>query len=359
VVVASDDKGRKMIDSDFTASAAKLNAETDGDPVFRPSAFWAELNEKNIAWLNEQGLDACRRTVSMNYFNWMVTNPRHPLFRSALVDWIRHPSFAPLRARIEDDVSIRVYTRERPMHLTWVQRQIYKLFVAMVWDQMLRSDTLGLAAKIEEPIVGDPVKIYHHGRLIAHDLCSAISEANVLLPLVHQQRRPRFCEVGAGYGRLAYVVSKARSAQYCMFDIAPALQVSQWYLNRVLPGRRLFNFRHFDRFDEIANELSEADAAFFTPNQLRLFPDGYFDVAVSISTFPELTREQVDVFLSLMQRTASSYIFLKQWYRWRNDKDGTDLTVDSYQLDPEWVRVTYETDPLVPMFFNAIWKRDK
>jgi putative sugar O-methyltransferase len=193
--------------------------------------------------------------------------------------------------------------------------------------------------------------------MISIDLACAITEANIILSLVPQVKRPAIAEIGAGHGRLAYAISKAIKCRYVIFDIPPALHVSQWYLSQVLPEKRMFPFRRFDRFEDIADELAGSDIAFFTPNQMRLFPDDYFDIAASISTLPELTTEQVDLFLELMQRTSRSFIYLKQWYRWKNEKDGTDLTIDSYRFARNWRRIRTEVDPLIPWFFNAVWPK--
>src|SRR5690348_8729615 len=106
-------------------SVEAMNAELAADPVFRPSVFWTELARKNAEWLDQHGMDACRRTVSMNYFNWMITSPLHPLFRAALAEWIRHPTIAPLLARIESYVTIRLYTHDQPVRLGWLRRQTY------------------------------------------------------------------------------------------------------------------------------------------------------------------------------------------------------------------------------------------
>ena len=293
----------------------------------------------------------------MNYFNWMIMAPYHPLFRAAVMDWLTHPTIEPVRARIESDVTIRLYTRDQPLKLGWMQRQVYKLFSAMTWDRMLRVDERGLADRIPEQAVGNPIRITHRGRMISIDLACAITEANIILSLVPQVERPAIAEIGAGHGRLAYAVSKAINCRYVIFDIPPALHVSHSYLSQVLPEKRIFPFRRFDRFEDIADELARSDVAFFTPNQMRAFPDDYFDVAASISTLPELTTEQVDLFLDLMQRTSRSLIYLKQWYRWKNEKDGTDLTIDSYRFAGSWRRMRTEVDPLIPSFFNAVWQK--
>jgi|tagenome__1003787_1003787.scaffolds.fasta_scaffold15557540_1 hypothetical protein len=47
-----------------------------------------------------------------------------------------------------------------------------------------------------------------------------------------------------------------------VFDVPPALYLSQWYLTTLFPKRRAFRFRGFETFKEIDGELTEADIAF-------------------------------------------------------------------------------------------------
>src|SRR4029453_8792047 len=89
---------------------------------------------------------------------------------------------------------------------------------------------------------------------------------------------------------------------FFFFRVPPTLHVSQWYLSRACPEERIFAFRHFDRFAEVEDELSRSRLAVFTPNQLELFPDGYFTGFVSISSLAEMTAAQVQRYKHLMGR---------------------------------------------------------
>ena len=216
---------------------------------------------------------------------------------------------------------------------------------------------MSLEKLIEEPLVGDPIRIHLNKKLISLDTAASITEANTLLPLVQHIERPCIAEIGAGHGRLAYAIASVRSSLYCVFDIPPALQVSQWYIEQTLPKKKIFRFRRFKHFEDIAEELDQSDVAFFTSNQLQLIPSRYFDIVSSISTLPELTAPQVALFLLLMQKTSRGHIFLKQWKRWKNDSDGTDFTLDDYQFTADWRQTMICTDPLISAFFNATWSR--
>ena len=162
-------------------------------------------------------------------------------------------------------------------------------------------------------------------------------------------------ELGAGYGRLGHAFLATQPGQYCIFDIPPALHVSQWYLSRLFPQKRIFGFRPFNNWAEVAAEVEQADLAFFTSNQLALVPDGYFDVVTSISTLPEMSMAQVKLFLAQFARTARGHVFLKQWTSWKNPLDGTDLTMDDYVLGENWRVTLDQVDPINPLFFNRVW----
>ena len=331
-------------------------AELSTAPDFLPSAFWTDIAGKNDAMLGAEGLHSFKRTVSNNYFNWPVTVPYHPYFVRALLSWLKHPTAAVLSAEIEDQVRLHVSYRDDPIDLTALQRQVYKLFVCFTWETMCRFDTLRLSERVEEPRIGNPIEVRLRGRLISQDIANSIVEANLLLPRVAGIAKPRFAEIGAGYGRLAYVIASTTPSLYCIFDIPPALEVAQWYIQQALPGKRLFTFRRFGAFAEIENELSRCDVAFFTANQLTALPDQWFDVSSTISTLPEMTAKQVQLFLGLMRAKTRRAIFLKQWKEWRNAKDGFRMTRADYAMPPPWQVTVDQTDPLIPRFFDAVWE---
>jgi hypothetical protein len=87
------------------------------------------------------------------------------------------------------------------------------------------------------------------------------------------------------------------------------------------------------------------------------FPDGYFDMVMTISTLPEMTTSQVKLFIDQIARLSSKYIFIKQWLEsWDNLDDGTSIRKDDYYFsDKSWKLVKDITDPINPQFFNRVW----
>lgn len=346
------------MDDDFAGVTARMMDELERDPKYLPSLFWRDINSKNLSMLNADGIENFKRSLSQNYYNFCTIHSKDVMFRAALEDWLAHFTLAPLLTRMERRVTLDAFYLEQPEKFTWRRHLIYRLFVSFIWEKMLRIDAAGLAAALSEPEIGNPVRIRRKGKLISQDLANSIVECNTVLSLLKGAgRRPRVAELGAGYGRLAHVFAATQQGTYFIFDIPPALYVSHWYLSRVLPEKKLFQFRPFGKFEDVQGEIEAADIAFLTANQLQQFPPGYFDVMLTISTLPEMRPEQVALFLDLFQRFSWGHIFIKQWMDWTNPSDGTRMKPDDYVLGANWKMVMDRVDPINPRFFNRAWRR--
>lgn len=341
----------------FHATMDKMMTELEKDPRYLPSEFWRDINAKNLDMIAKQGLHNFKRTVSQNYYNWLITRVRDIQFRSAIIFWLFHPSVKPLSAKIETDINLRFTTSSENVHLTKFQRFKYKLFASLVWLQMLKHDKHGLADKLAEPTLGNPIQILHDGKLITQDLANSIVECNVIVDHVKDIESAKIAEIGAGSGRLAHAYVSTRPGVYMIFDIPPALMVSQWYLSNVFRDKKIFQFRSFENFSSIKDELESSDIAFFSANQIEHFPPNYFDLVLSISTLPEMHPSQVSMYLATFAKVSSKFIYLKQWLNWKNPLDGTDMKIDDYKFNSEWSIVMDRVDPLNPKFFNRVWKK--
>jgi putative sugar O-methyltransferase len=330
----------------------------NADPLYHPSAMWDQLNALNAEQVERLGLNHFKRSVNQNYFNWLPTTLGDNQMRRVLSHWMQRPTFAPFLSRMEVPQHFEGFARQRTLE-TWKARTLYRLFVALLWDQARHEDVLGLLERVEEPEVGDPLRIHHRGRVISQDLANSVREANRLLPHLPSgsTNRPIVAELGAGYGRLGFVLVRALSSRYWVFDIPPALFIAEWYLQNVLPGRRIFTFRPFDDFEAVRAELEAADVAFFTANQIALLPDASVDAFVNISSLHEMRQPQIDHYLHHMARTARHVIYLKQWTEFKNLADDVRITRESYRLPPDWRSVHDAVDSVQDRFFELVARR--
>ena len=349
----------QLTEAKFQESMDAMMVELERDARFLPSEFWRDINAKNLDMIVKQGLHNFKRTVSQNYYNWLITRLRDAQFRRALYFWVRNPSNKHLRTKIESDISLRFTYRPDAVSLSRMQRWKYKIFTSLVWEQMLKHDKHGLAKSLQEPEIGNPIKIWQDGRLITQDLANSIVEANVMADAMTGVKHPKIAEIGAGSGRLAHVYASTQPGTYMIFDIPPALLVSQWYLASIFPNKKIFYFRPFEKFDDIRQELESCDIAFFAANQIEKFPENYFDLILSISTLPEMRKDQVSMYLDYFSRLSRGHIYLKQWRSWKNPLDGTDIKAEDYLVGKEWSLVLDRVDPINPRFFNRVWQKSK
>ena len=156
------------------------------------------------------------------------------------------------------------------------QRETYRVAVGLLWEYVLSTDRFGVLETLTESEIGNPVRIWRNGKLVSSDLAHSVRERNMLLEASESDGDEALCvaELGAGYGRLAEVFGRTTNYRYMIFDITPALYVSQsCNIKRIFPEEKIFEFRHFDLFSEIESELNESRFAFFTANQIELMPD--------------------------------------------------------------------------------------
>lgn len=284
------------------------------------SAFWQALNDKNERQLRSSGIENIKRTVALNYFTWVGTLSwrddqfRHLVWKTRLRDWpmiLRH--FPPA---------------ELP------KRQWFYLctFTRMLHLYARRHDRLGLLDRLAEPTFGNPFRIELGGKLISQDLANSVLELYSMFEEIDFDAPLNICEIGAGYGRNAFVfLSLFPNCNYTIIDVPPAIDVSREYLQTVCPTSK---------------------ARFLLPDQL---PSDRFDLTINISSFHEMTPAQVEEYFEFIDRT-SRRLYLKQWKCWHNPSDNVTITEQDYPYRSHWRRVYSRTTQVQPSFFEAVYE---
>jgi putative sugar O-methyltransferase len=334
--------------------------------VDQPSAFWTAMGEVNGRILDWSGEANFKRTLNQNYFNFIPTTPDDArMVRMRRLK--RHSDQSLLEQYVIDDPDCDpaswmswypdYYIFKDPDRAT--KRELYREYLALMYEYALKRDRSGLLATLEEPTLGNPIRVHRNGRLISQDIVNSVRERNSILAAMEGNGDTRFtlAELGAGYGRLGYLMLKTTACRYFVFDIPPALYLSQWYLTKLFPERRAFRFRHFDTFEEIESELSGADIGFLTPNQLAKFPPGYFDVFATISSVHEMRRDQINHYMTLMGRTTKSAIYLKQQKNYVNPVDNLIIGKYDYPIPIGWSPWQERFDLINPGFFERVYRR--
>jgi hypothetical protein len=240
-----------------------------------------EVNERVLDWSGEANF---KRTLNQNYFNFIPIAPDDPrmerlrrlvpdftqntLDRYAIEDPERDPSswmsFYPNYYIFKDPDGAR-------------KRELYREYLALMYEYALQRDRSGLLATLDEPTLGNPIDVHRNGRLISQDLVNSVRERNSIIGAMEANTDAHFtlAELGAGYGRLGYVLLKTAKCRYFVFDIPPGalcfavvsddsvsqtprLSISPFRhvrrdRERVVPGRH--RFLHPQSADKISRRL--------------------------------------------------------------------------------------------------------
>lgn len=318
--------------------------------IYYPSSFWDSLGKKHFEQLKTKDLRNFKRTVNRRYFNWGILGIlRHQL--KIIFSELFSGNTAPLfESRYTD-------RGHNDLHL--FGQTLYRIFVASLYEHLLKTDRMNLLKKIEEPRFGNPYLVGYKNLKISQDLCNSIHEFYSIVNSAKLKKNASIAELGAGYGRTAYIFLKSLPGiSYTVIDIPPALHLSEVYLSRVFSKEKIFKFRHFDKFSDIKKEYKAAKIRFLTPNQIELLPQGMFDLIINISSLHEMSTPQIKNYLKLISKIGRGYFYTKQWIRSRV-RDNQHITEDQYPIPRKWKIIFKHHHPVQKMFFEALYQVKK
>lgn len=334
--------------------------------VYQPSEFWETFYGHNMRQLLDVGLSNFKLTVNQNYQNYIPRSLRDPKLKPLLRQFRKNASLRSLLAYIEnpDGMTSQGYLslpgtsilNDNPTELA-----LYRTLVALGWDYCRANDPLELCSSLEEPELGNPIRVHYSGKLVSQDLATSVVEITEFVgPWKRRFGDKPFSvlEVGGGYGRLAHaMLSTQNVSQYYVVDIPPALHVSRWYLERLFPDKVIFDFRPFKNVRSCRAEMKKADIIFLLPHQIEQIGKEAIDISVAVSSLHEMRLDQANHFLKHMGRVTKHYIGSKQYWNYHNPYDQIDLKQEDY-IDPKgFRRLKVENDPLNPVFFIDILER--
>ena len=303
-------------------------------PFAEPSLFWQRLAQKHGDDLEHDGLDLTKRRQALNYFTWRWS-------------WGRMAKSQQLRFLLLHSTPLTilrcVFTPARLSGSSWrgvpwtrKERWLYVFAVRLLWQYARRHDELDVLS-LSEPSLGSPLPVRWQGRLISQDLANSALEASAVARALAGTKPSSIMEVGAGYGRTAYVLlSRFPGATYTIVDIEPALSISRWYLTSLFPTARL---------------------RFLPPDEAQRLGAASVDLVVAVSSLHEMRQDQLKGYLDLFDSVAGGgVVYLKQWERWTNPVDGVTLAFGEYPIPAGWREVFSESTPVQTNFRQAAWR---
>jgi putative sugar O-methyltransferase len=332
----------------------------ESDSIYHPSQFWNILGTSQKDHLRFGGEKNFKRTINQSYCNFIPKSLNDPLIvhlnntlptlKSNAVYTLEDPDNDPdLWFSFYRDY--HVFSEDREL-----RKKLYCEFVSKLYEYALTTEEADTLNSLEEPEIGNPIRILRDGKLISQDLVTSVMERGLVMKYLKKQKSTSpyiIGELGAGYGRLAYVFLKTTPCRYIIFDIPPALHIAEWYLSTLFPEKNIFKFRHFENYEKIEAELTLANIAFFTPNQMALFPEGYFDAFITISSLHEMFRKQIAHFIELISLATRKILYIKQYWEYINPHDNLKILDSEYILPDNYI-AEKKQDILNPLFFEMV-----
>jgi putative sugar O-methyltransferase len=323
-------------------------------PIFQASDFWIHHNVHNLQQIGDEGFGAFKRTVNTNYFQWEPGSPRgdgprERVARRLVTLWPQHADPRVLGARLADS--------RRSLHVGWAARW-HAICVAMLWEYARRRDPSNLLDMYAEPELGQPPLVRHRGALISEDLANSVLELAAIsdgggLPVGGSL----VVELGAGYGRLVWLLLRAVPGVRCVVcDIPPALAIAQRYLTELFAELPTFRFRPFDKPAAVMPELERARLAFLLPHQLAALPALEADLFVNISSLHEMRHEQIATWFTLIDRHTRGRFYTKQWIHSINVFDDLTVEREDYPVPEHWQTLLNREVRATPGFFEAVYR---
>ena len=341
-----------------------MKKEIESNPIYVPGDFWGTVGKFHLQLLEQYGVENFKRTVSHHYQNWFMTSQEESQVRELFKTWPKNFTTEPWFNIIEipDHVGLQPsWNFNDPVYplADAGQREIYRVAVGLLWEFVNSKDAFGVLNKLTESDIGNPLRIWRKGTLISSDLAHSVRERNILLEALSLKGNEGLIvgELGAGHGRLADIFGRTTNFRHFIFDITPALFVSQWYIKSLFPNEKIFEFRHFDDFEEIRNELKDCRFAFFTSNQIEKLPADYLDLFINLNSLAEMRLDQIKNFLGHIDRLTKSAFLSRQQIKSRNPIEQTTLTKKDYAMSNRWRLIVDKGDDIYPEYFNQIWKR--
>lgn len=228
-------------------------------------------------------------------------------------------------------------------------RQVYRALLFLYYQKIREMDVDNFLETESEPVIGGAAdQEIFFGRAFSLDFLQSVEEAYRIRQAWQMSGKSGFpnviVELGAGYGRLAYVCRKMMpDCSYVILDLPEALTCASSWLSRVLPEKEVIpyaisrNIENFSREDFLKNKVWTLGA-----HQIERIEDGAIDAFVNIYSFAEMPKESIDNYFSHIDRLTHGVFYSKQRIFEKNKFDNVNIGKKDYPVKKNW-RLLYTT----------------
>src|SRR3989344_4343599 len=326
------------------------------------SKYWIMLGERHIIQLLN-GYDNFKQTVAFKYFTWKpLKGSTVKILQDRGRDW-GNRNHDQLQFLIDNNDEDTVKAAQKkaeesrlPACFTSDQAVMYNFATFLFWEYLLKIGLGRYLSNLSEPAEGNPISVQIDGRDISQDLLNSVIEFSSVTEYSNFSEIKIIAELGAGYGRDAFVFLKLRPhLRYVVIDIPPALYLSQRYLSSQFPDRKIFRYRHFNSFFDVEKEFNESSLIFLMPWQMEMLPPKIIDGFMAIDSLHEMRSVEVRRYFSAIDRITGKFFYFKCWKDIYSSMDQTHLKEDNYPVLSRWHKVYSRECRVQTKYFEALY----
>jgi hypothetical protein len=277
--VDPDPGDSELVERIFAAYRKAKAAQREADPVFLPSSAWRTVLDRAFAPLSE-GL----AKDDLGRFHHFLAN-----FRS----WEQSTGMEPSE-------QIREYARDRVKREHFERRVVAPI---LRWWQRSESHGRDLSA-LTIPPHGNMCGVMVDGHLIAPSSIFCDFYGRLLAGFVPGER-PVVAELGAGFGKLLYFISRHLDrACFIDVDLPESLACAAFFLVKSFPEQR---FLLYGEGDLTAESLEEYDFVLLPSFEISRIPDRSVDLFINENSLGVMHASACQRFVREICRSANGF----------------------------------------------------
>jgi putative sugar O-methyltransferase len=287
------------------------------DLPFKASEMWSDLQKKFDQLLRTEGINKPENQfLNTFFFESQPGNPRY--YRYAL--WMLYKE---TKKRDIDNILEKVTVN------TEYNKDNTFIFdgYPISWDLLITVDTLYSIKDAYPTLFIDPVTVV---------------------------------DLGAGWGRIGYILKQINpKATYIALDLPEPLLISMTRLPQLLPHEKIMDYQAIQEIPNLSRSaLLQAGLWFGGSQDLARFEDGSIDIFINISSFQEMTQEQVVAYFEWVNHKVSGIFYLQQYWAHPglHKKFGTIEKFEDYPFLPGWNKLYVRNITYSERYFEAAFR---
>lgn len=203
------------------------------------------------------------------------------------------------------------------------------------------------------PLIGNPFGMEINSILIPFETIRHHYYATRILELLKKEDNSIICEIGGGFGGVAYHLikkSERKKVKYIDFDLPEMITIVSYFLMNAYPNKRFLLFGE----DDLSNNVFDSYDIILMPNfELSKLRDRSINFFFNSMSLTEMDQETVEEYLKQINRCCNKYFMHENHddthvYDYKKMK--RHIQMSKYDLQPEFFKKIYR--------FPDLWEAD-